>query len=231
LRRTLLVIAGVLAALVAGGFALDRLAAPQDLPWRPFDLDQPVGLATHFKLARIGADEARCRAALAAGGIDFQPVPPRRDGRCNQLAAGRFGAGLAPLDPPRAVLTCREALAFAVWERHVVQPAARRDLGAGVSLISHFGTYACRPIRGERAQLSEHAFADAIDVSAFRLSDRREISVLHDYRAPTRAGTFLRDVHAGGCRIFGHTLGPDFNAAHRDHFHLDMGASPWGLCR
>ncbi len=33
---------------------------------------------------------------------------------------------------------------------------------------------------------------------------------------------FLRRVHAGACGIFGTVLGPDSNAAHRDHFHFDM---------
>jgi hypothetical protein len=33
---------------------------------------------------------------------------------------------------------------------------------------------------------------------------------------------FLRDVHASACRIFGTTLGPEANEAHRNHFHIDM---------
>lgn len=39
-------------------------------------------------------------------------------------------------------------------------------------------------------------------------------------RSPEAA--FLRRVHAGACGIFGTVLGPDANAAHRDHFHFDM---------
>lgn len=33
---------------------------------------------------------------------------------------------------------------------------------------------------------------------------------------------FLRQAHAAACRIFGTTLGPEANAAHRNHFHVDM---------
>lgn len=33
---------------------------------------------------------------------------------------------------------------------------------------------------------------------------------------------FLREAHAAGCRIFGTTLGPEANNAHRNHFHVDM---------
>ena len=33
---------------------------------------------------------------------------------------------------------------------------------------------------------------------------------------------FLRAAHAAACRIFGTTLGPEANEAHRNHFHVDM---------
>ena len=33
---------------------------------------------------------------------------------------------------------------------------------------------------------------------------------------------FLHVAHDEACDIFGTVLGPDANAAHRDHFHLDM---------
>jgi len=38
----------------------------------------------------------------------------------------------------------------------------------------------------------------------------------------TATARFLREVHASGCRIFGTTLGPEANEAHRNHFHVDM---------
>jgi hypothetical protein len=38
----------------------------------------------------------------------------------------------------------------------------------------------------------------------------------------TAKGEFLRQTHAAACRIFGTTLGPEANAAHRNHFHVDM---------
>jgi hypothetical protein len=33
---------------------------------------------------------------------------------------------------------------------------------------------------------------------------------------------FLRRIHAGACRIFGTTLGPEANDAHRNHLHVDL---------
>lgn len=220
---------GVALALVAVGFLLDRFAPAQDLPWKPFNLNRPLGWATHVQLAWIGYDQTRCEAALADGDVGFTPAPAQSEGACHVLNGGRLGEGLAPLKPSGPLMSCQEALAFAAWERHAVEPAAYTAFGRGVVQIEHFGTYACRPIRGQRHGLSEHAFANAIDVSGFRLSDGRMVSVLKDFRDPGPRGVFLHRVHEGGCLVFGHTLGPDFNADHKDHLHLDMGL--WGPCR
>ncbi|MBL8883209.1 MAG: extensin family protein [Hyphomicrobium sp.] len=37
-----------------------------------------------------------------------------------------------------------------------------------------------------------------------------------------RKEAFLHAVHAAGCGLFGTTLGPEANAAHRNHLHVDM---------
>jgi hypothetical protein len=39
---------------------------------------------------------------------------------------------------------------------------------------------------------------------------------------PTKMSHFLRAAHASACQIFGTTLGPEANNAHRNHFHVDM---------
>jgi hypothetical protein len=41
---------------------------------------------------------------------------------------------------------------------------------------------------------------------------------------PPRTATskFLHEAHIAACRIFGTTLGPEANEAHRNHFHVDM---------
>jgi hypothetical protein len=33
---------------------------------------------------------------------------------------------------------------------------------------------------------------------------------------------FLRAAHQAACRLFGTTLGPEANNAHKNHFHVDM---------
>jgi hypothetical protein len=39
----------------------------------------------------------------------------------------------------------------------------------------------------------------------------------------------LRDARDGAWRAFNVVLSPDYDAAHRSHFHFDMGR--WVICR
>jgi len=92
------------------------------------------------------------------------------------------------------------------------------------------GSYACRNIY-HRAQgrLSQHATANALDISAFRLANGRRISVLKGWSGANDDAAFLQAARTSACRYFSTVLGPDYNAAHRNHFHLDMGG--WLVCR
>ncbi len=54
--------------------------------------------------------------------------------------------------------------------------------------------------------------------------------VLNDWpREATDEAAFLREARDGACRYFNATLSPDYNAAHRDHLHLDQGR--FRMCR
>jgi hypothetical protein len=121
-----------------------------------------------------------------------------------------------------------------VWEREVVQPTAQQRLGVRVAAIDHFGSYSCRRMYGRATgDWSEHARARAIDISGFELRDGRRISVARDWLRKGKESLFLHDVRDGACRLFATTLSPDYNAAHRDHFHLDEAerGRVWRACR
>lgn len=207
--------------------ALDAWAPPQDLPWKPLRLDQPVGLATAAKFARAAADPALCRQVLREGGLAFAEQPDRLSGDCATVNTVRLtGVALSPAGP---VMTCPAALGYAFWMRHAVQPAARAELGGPVVRIDHYGTYACRNVYGRaEGRRSEHAFANALDVSGFRTASD-QASVAGDFRREDGRGRFLRRVRDGACPWFRGVLSPDYNAAHADHFHLDFGR--WRVCR
>ena len=224
-----------IAVIEGAGFVATR---PQDFPWTRLSLEQPVGRATGRKLAALGDEPRRCRALLAAIGDADQAVPARiaappcgyDDGM--RLIPEDGAIGFVPADP---ITSCPVAAALALWERDVVQPAARRRFGVEVAAIDHAGSYACRRLYGRgEGRFSEHASANAFDVVGFRLADGRRVSVLRDWRGDGPQATFLRDVRDGACRLFTTVLSPDYNAAHADHLHFDQadqGAIGWRLCR
>lgn len=216
----------LLTAVALGALLLVRhleRTRPQDLPWTPLDLRAPIGAATAVKLQLLRESPAACQQVLAKAGVAFSPVADSGEGECgyrDALFLQRTGIAYAP-QPLR--LSCPMAAALAIWERRVVEPAARRHLGAGVRRIDHFGSYSCRRLYGRASgPWSEHATANALDIAGFRLTDGRRLSVLRDWPRDDQRSAFLREVHAGACRLFGTTLGPAYNRAHANHFHLDM---------
>jgi hypothetical protein len=213
----------VIAALLLG-VAIVRWAPPEDLPWTPLRLEEPVGLATGFKFAMAAGDPARCRAVLTEGRVRFVDEPERVSGACSTRNTVRLQSPAAPLAPAAPVMTCPEALAYAFWTRHAVQPAARAELGEPIAQVEHYGTYACRNLYGRATGMkSQHAFANALDVAAFRTASGRRVSVLHHFADRGPEGRFLRRSRDGACRWFSAVLSPDYNSAHRDHLHLDRG--------
>lgn len=208
-------------------FVAERAIPSQHLPWKRLTLVDPVGAATKVKAARAGEDPAACRAVLAAGGIETAEVAARSSGFCQVRDALRITAGMAPLTPADAPMTCKEALALAIWERQVVQTAAFAELDQAVVGIDQLGSYSCRRIYGKtEGQVSEHALANAIDIAGFRLADGTSISVVKDWNDPGPRGRFLHRVRDGACKVFLTTLSPDYNIEHANHFHLDMGGWP-----
>lgn len=171
-------------------------------------------------------EEARCLADLGASGARFDPLPDTYAAPgCNKLgtvqlmalAGDRAPVSVGNLGPVR----CDLAKAFGEWARFGVDRAARQILGSRLARIETMGSYSCRNVAGS-ARRSAHARAEAIDVSGFVLADGRRIDLRRDWDggdAATRE--FLRVVHASACKRFGTVLGPEYNAAHADHFHLE----------
>ncbi|MDZ4376435.1 MAG: extensin family protein [Phenylobacterium sp.] len=206
------------------GAAVAQWAPPQDLPWTPLRLNDPVGLATRAKFDAAASDPALCRAVLAEGGIDFVDEPSRTRGACTTDNTVRLGEGALPLSPARPVMTCPMALSYAFWTRHDLQAAARDELDRPIARIEHYGTFACRNVYGRATGArSQHAYANALDVAAFRTTSGAQVSVVRDFRGEDAEGRFLRRARDSACRWFRATLSPDYNAAHADHLHLDRG--------
>ena len=205
-----------------------RPTAVAEAPKSPgVDLTLFSALADPAQLKKLSGDVNACHEALSAASVMFKEVPAMKQGQCGFAEALEISSSLAQWEPnPGAPedlpMTCGLAAKLHLWERHVVIPAAEKYLGSPVAEIKAFGTFQCRTV-ADTDKLSEHAFAKAIDVASFVLADGREISVLHDFRSKGAEGDFLREIHQRACDLFDVTLGPDYNEAHANHFHLDVG--------
>ena len=170
-----------------------------------------------------------CEARLAAAGVRFQafrdPLRASPGGRlrCGVEQGAKFlrgPGGIRYNRPPR--LSCGMALALARFET-VVQEEAQRWLGRPVMRIVHAGTYACREMANYPGWVSEHAWANAIDIATFVLRGGRQVAASR-YAGDDPAGRFLRAVarRLVDERVFSVVLTPAFDRLHKNHLHLDL---------
>jgi hypothetical protein len=218
-----------------GWLLLSHPKTPLPAHWNPLrdlSVTAPVTPVTRYQLNRALADDAQCRSALSEAGVQFAPMEDLVvDQNCGISGRGELSqlgqARLAPVET-----RCATALRLAMWEHHVVNPAARNILATKVQRIRHLGSYNCRRMRtaqGENSGWSSHATADSIDIIGVELEDGRKLSLLQDWTAPGPEAEFLHQIGQGACDWFRVVLSPDFNRLHADHFHLQ--GPGWGYCR
>ncbi len=186
-------------------------------PARPAELSGEAALA----LTVSATDDTACRRRLERLGARFEPLPALSDGQCGAarpLKLTALGDGLA-VTPP-ATLVCGAAEALARWAVEA-QVLAERDLSRPLAGLTLGTTYLCRGQNHDpEAKLSEHAFANGIDVMAFSFSGRPDIAVA-SLPEGTPEAAFLAHARATACGFFRTVLGPGTDAAHGNHLHLD----------
>lgn len=169
---------------------------------------------------------AQCSQLMGGNKFDFKEVPPIRNGVCGTPAPVqlKYINDVPRVEiRPAATMNCQLASALERWMREVVQPRAKDLLHATVIRVNNMAAYDCRPRYNNASQrMSYHAYAAAIDIGEFVTAKGEHISVLTHWNTGDERAQFLRDIHAGGCKIFGTVLGPEANEAHKNHFHVDM---------
>jgi hypothetical protein len=176
-----------------------------------------------------------CEARLRAAGVDYtleRPLSRRlgRDGpECGttQPITYREGPGRIRWSP-LPLINCAMGLALARLEA-IAQEEAQRWLGSRIVHIEQRGTYGCRRIARFPGLLSEHSYANAIDVRSFELEDGRTVTVDGDFGAlredpSTPESRFLRQLahRLYDEDVFSCVLTPYWDSLHHDHFHLDL---------
>ncbi|VEA64837.1 Uncharacterized protein conserved in bacteria [Serratia plymuthica] len=232
MRRTLVLLSVLLAVGLLFPWA-SRYLPPGYHPFAPLTLDDPPTLVTRLKLRLLANDPVACMAILTqardAGRISFS-LPGDSQGECPLVAPVRVqNFGEVRLSSS-FLASCPLALSSAMFVGQIAEPQAQRQFGVRLARIDHLGSYACRNIYHRPVgRLSEHATVEAWDIAGFRLANGKRLTILRNWPEQSTAGSYLRTLFEEGCGFFGSALGPEYNAAHANHFHFGMRG--YGLCR
>ena len=202
-------------------------------PFAPLSPTDPPTMVTRYKLRQMANEPQACLAILKQAS---------EEGMISYRTQNSV-TGTCPLDSPVRVTrfgdvqlsssflaSCPLALSSAMFIHQRARPLAASMMQSKLTRIDHLGSYACRNIYNRPgARLSEHATADALDISGFRFANGQQITVLKGWKEKNARGETLHALFRQSCPFFGNSLGPDYNAAHANHFHLGMRG--FGICR
>ena len=184
------------------------------------------------KIVPVEAELKQCLTNLDHVSARYSLVEAQTSGGgCSTQSTVKLTAAGVPITNITAI-KCPLAHALTLWAQGPLQRAARQYFGSKVVRIESMGAYSCRNIIGSvnsGTKRSEHATANAVDIGGFVLADGRRVSVQGGWNGASDEQNFLRTIRADACKRFQTVLSPDYNAAHFDHLHFDMGRGPF--CR
>ncbi|MEM7214882.1 MAG: extensin family protein [Pseudomonadota bacterium] len=180
--------------------------------------------------------QAACPAVLD-GTVIARLLPPLVQDQCGERSPLEVREIAGIKLTAKAVLNCRMATETAHWIGDLNR-AAEEVLATKVSSIATSTSFLCR--RRNNApdgKISEHGFANALDIIGFNFEDGSRVTLIDDWPQPavptegedipatdrTPEYRFLRTVRDKACERFTTVLGPEANALHADHFHFDLG--------
>jgi hypothetical protein len=195
-------------------------------PWAPLDVKAAPNWLTGFKLMRLRNPEL-CAQVLSSSGLRVTAQADSPDAKCPLIGAVRVQGGEVALSSS-FLASCPLAVAYAMFERIPCNPPRKRFTASlwRVSITSAACLPQCLQPRERRSAPRRCRCAGH---QRFRLADGRSVSVLKDWPKQNQDAQFLRQVRDGACEAFSVVLSPDYNAAHRNHFHVDVGR--WSVCR
>ena len=163
-----------------------------------------------------------------SGAAIAKSLPPIEDGQCHvqsplSLEAVTANGRTVPLNAP-VTTDCGIATMLPDWIADVNSYLIAHD-NTRIATVIVGTNYACRNVdNAKTGKLSFHAFADALDVVGFALEDGRTITVEQGWTGTEEQGSrIVRFAHDAACTHFTTVLGPEANALHHDHLHVDLG--------
>jgi hypothetical protein len=192
-------------------------------PPRPVEVAAPAPSAPAAAKPEAVAEESACEERLVKLGLRFEPIPAITNGQCgapHPLRVTHLPEGLE-VSPP-ATLVCPAAEALSRWTKEVVAAEAGRHLEAQPTRIAIGTSYECRnQNRQANGKLSEHAFANGVDISGFEFKGRKAVQI-GDHPAETPEALFQAAIRTQACAYFTTVLGPGSDPSHATHLHFDL---------
>jgi hypothetical protein len=198
----------------------------------PVSSSEPPASSSEPPPPPIGPPEAviyqvSCPAVMTGMAV-ATALPPIDDGQCHvqsplSLEAVNANGRNVPLNAP-VTTDCDIATALPGWIADVDSYLISHD-NTRIATVIVGTNYACRNVdNAATGKLSFHAFADALDVVGFKLEDGRTITVEQGWTGTEEQGSrIIRFAHDAACTHFTTVLGPEANALHHDHLHVDLG--------
>lgn len=176
---------------------------------------------------RPGIYQTAC-PAMISGQVVAKMLPPIADGQCQltsplALSAVRVNGREVPISGD-VTTDCGMATQLPLWLADI-DGRMTANGGAALKSVAVGTSYACRPVNHVTgAKLSFHGLGDALDIVSFTRVDGETVMVGTDWGDGTDdKGRLLRFAHDAACSRFTTVLGPEADAEHKDHLHLDLG--------
>jgi hypothetical protein len=164
--------------------------------------------------------------ALMNGEVVGALIPPLAEGMCGErspLKVTAIGKDNAVKLAAAITTNCAMAGTLANWVVEI-QKEAQKDFGAEIESITTGSDYQCRKVNnGHQGRVSEHAFANAVDIVAFKFKNGKSTELTSGWKGKPEEQTFWRALHKASCDRFMTVIGPDGDAAHQGNLHLDLG--------
>ena len=180
-----------------------------------------------------------CGAMLTALGLDWKPAKATK-GVTDPVAVAPVIAGVTFVSwrPKAKPIPLLMACKLAVRLRELALLVKEH----GVDQVRHMGIYNYRKMRNPKCQkagnckLSQHAFATALDIHSVRQNGQEKVATVEkDWKIDKTRDVcpgkpknpkdeLLHQLACGmfGQRVFSVILTPNYNANHRNHFHVDL---------
>lgn len=170
--------------------------------------------------------QSACPIVLS-GQVEAALLPPIEQFQCGlqtpfQVTGVHVGNRRVKFSAPVTV-NCQMAGELAAWVAEV-NIYTKTMLNASIDTMFTGTSYLCRPRNGvQGADISEHGFGNALDITGFGLVNGRRIGLPQNWAGDQAEAKTMRFAHDAACAHFTTVLGPDVNELHEDHLHVDLG--------